>query len=120
MNCIFCNVECKEIRYHLDCFDTEIEKNFGIDVMNYLYENSKALNRKDQIPEWTESVLRQGVGEGKRNKMLFVLFSTLKKCNTQDEEIKRRLIEFNKKCRPPLPDKEIDYHVRYLTRRFSR
>jgi hypothetical protein len=104
----------------MDCLDGAIEETFGMDLLTHVYERSLAMRRPNQVPDWAEIVLRQGVGEGRREKMLFLLFSALEKSGLKADKIKEMLVVFNSKCRPPLPEKEFNYHVRYNTRRFFK
>lgn len=119
MKCVFCNKEVvTNKRWHIDCLDTAIETEFGIDIYNHLLIQSSAL-QKNFVPFWVERLVKEGVEDGRRHKTLFRIFASLSVLGVDYDIIKKTIIEFNDNCRPPLPKSEIRYHVRYLTRRFK-
>jgi hypothetical protein len=117
MNCIFCGNESKK-KWHIDCLDSAIEEEFGTDVWDMLIEKSLVF-KKDAIPEWLENLIQEGVDEGRRYVTRFKIFCSLKKFNQSPDIIREKLLEFNSHCRPPELDRNVEYHVRYLTRRFT-
>jgi hypothetical protein len=120
MICIFCGKETgKEKRWHLDCLDQAIEDEFGIDVYNILLEQAAAIKR-DRIPGWLEKLIKEGVDEGRRHITRFKIFCYLKLFKQSPEVIRERIMEFNRNCRPPEDEKEVDYHIRYLERYWGR
>jgi hypothetical protein len=117
MNCIFCCKDSKEKRWHLDCFDEEIEKTFGKEVYDILLEQS-IIAQKNSIPAWIERLVAEGVDEGRRNITRFRIYATLFLLRFDEKEIRAKIFEFNKNCRPPENEREVEYHCRYFERRF--
>lgn len=118
MNCIFCGNE-SEKKWHLDCLDVAVEEEFGADAYNFLLAQSVAM-QKGTMPFWIERLISEGVDEGRRNIMRFKLVCFLNVLDIPFAEIRKRVWEFNKNCRPPERDREVDYHLRYLERYFRR
>ena len=117
MNCVFCNLDSKDKKWHLDCFDTAIEEMFGKDVYNFLLQQSLAINNFS-IPHWMERLIQEGVNEGRRNITRFKIYATLFALRNDEKTIREKILEFNKHCRPPENDREVEYHCRQLERRF--
>jgi hypothetical protein len=119
MNCVFCGKETgTEKRWHLDCFDSAIEQEFGMKMYNLLLlESSKA--EMKTIPNWIEKIIKEGVEMGKRHVTRFKLMVTLRALGFDNETIKEKIKEFNSNCRPPEHESIVDYHINYFLRRLK-
>jgi len=118
MICIFCNKETgTDKRWHLDCFDTAIEEEFGVDMYNLLLERS-ILIQKGKVPYWIEKLVEEGVEEGRRHKTRFKIYLSLYFLKVPKEKIRELIWKFNENCRPPEKKNIVEYHINYLERRF--
>ena len=117
MNCVFCNNESQK-RYHIDCLDEIIEVEFGTDIYDILLERS-AVIRGNGIPYWLETLIGEGVSEGRRNITRFKIFANLQKLGVETSLIEEKIWEFNSHCHPPDMTTEVEYHIRTLKRRFE-
>lgn len=117
MKCVFCGEESGEKRWHLDCFDSIIEEEFGVDVYNILLERSMVIKR-GEIPEWIKRLAEEGVEEGRRHITRFKIYLSLAMLKVDKEKIREIIEKFNQNCRPPENERVVEYHIKYLERRF--
>ncbi len=66
---------------------------------------------------WIKQTIENGVDEGKRNLTRFKLISNMFRKGWKDEEITKKIMEFNSKCNPPDEERQVKYHVRYTLKR---
>jgi len=124
--CIFCDKpvysDCPK-PYHLDCFDTLLEKEFGVDALfNILMWRDHKLEHADDCPvckndNWINYKINQGAPEGKRHRMRWSLFVGMRQRNWSPEKISAALLNFNAHCNPPENENAVKYHIEYLLRR---
>jgi hypothetical protein len=130
MNCIFCGKECNG-KYHMDCFDSEIEQVYGSNALPTLYmlmaghdlthiETECAECTKPRKRDEIFDLIRKGVEEGKRHITRFIIMSNLRRMNFSKEAIEKHVLEFNNNCRPPEDEKIVRYHMKNTFRRWER
>lgn len=86
-----------------------------IDMICLLYRAQQAKQDKknkrrvvyDELLPCVEQLLQEGTTQGYRNNSSVALASALLQCGNTEEEAVARLIEWNEKNQPPLPEKEI-------------
>lgn len=131
MNCIFCGKEIEGRRYHLDCFEEEIEKVFGKEALNVLYlvsSGHEVVHLEEECsfcaaPKKREEIfelIKKGVPEGRRHITRFIIMSNLRRLGYPKEKIKQLIFEFNSNCRPPEKESVVEYHVNYTFKRWER
>lgn len=90
----------------------------GHDLQHY-EEECKECSRKE-TKGWIRDIIKKGVYEGKRNITRFKIAVNLKKMGFPKKEIEKRIWEFNSNCKPPSDQREVDYHIKYMFRRWER
>jgi len=133
MICLFCNKDINPDlgkKYHLDCFDTEIEETFGNDALikllvfkDHLFEHNTSycpvcnpgLNRGDK---WITQTIASGAEKGKRYELRWRLFINMKFLGYDAEKIRELITEFNQNCIPPEKEGSVSYHISYMLRRY--
>lgn len=58
--------------------------------------------------------LSNGVSEGERNNAICTLVGVFKTCGLNERETLYEILEFNSRCRPPLPEKVVTYKIHKL------
>jgi len=64
------------------------------------------------LPQYVRLILEKGVNEGYRNRATFILATWFKAQGLQREEVLKKLLEWNTRNRPPLPEREIEHVVK--------
>lgn len=119
MRCLFCNKEVgrERKRWHLDCIDSAIEEEYGIELINLFYEESEI---RKKVPITIKKLIDNGVREGGRHRTRFLIFRTLKERKYPDIEIKAVLRKFNSVCTPPEVGAVVEYHFNNMVKQFER
>lgn len=131
MNCIFCGKEVEGKRYHLDCFEEEIEKNFGKEALTILHlmaSGHEAVHLEEECSFCTQprkrteifELIKKGVPEGRRHITRFIIMSNLRRLGYSKERIRQLVHAFNKNCQPPEQESVVNYHINYTFKRWER
>lgn len=68
----------------------------------------------EDVPPRTDT--SKGIGNGSRNSTLTSLAGKMRKAGGTAEEIEAALMQFNERCSPPLPDREVEQIARSVAR----
>ncbi len=122
--CAFCEkplTENAKYKYHMDCFDEEIEKHFGMNAQflmishqDHDWTHNHNFCRICRSDNWLNSAIKNGVEQGMRHFSRWKLFVAMCRKGWSDEQIWNSLLEFNNNCSPPELKDIFEYHVRYM------
>ncbi|GEM_PF-6706833 len=79
-------------------------------------KNPRETVRSPELPAVVRYILEKGVSEGCRNNAAFIIATYLYKKGYGFEETLEELLKWNKKNRPPLPERELVYVVKSVYR----
>jgi len=131
--CAFCGEEIKVNLgklYHLDCFDTEVEKLYGMNACLKLMSIKDHLichdfarcpictPRKSKGTMWLIKTIKDGTSQGNRFDLRWRIFITMKFLGWNPEQIIKGIQEFNSHCTPPEKENVVNYHIAYLLKRY--
>ena len=120
MKCVFCDTDAApEKRWHIDCLDSAIEEEYGMQTMNEIWKFVADRSRK-MVPAWLTNIMRKGTTDGDRHRMRYVVMITLFKQGFTDDEIAVFVRKFNDKCRKPEDERVVETHISSTLKRMRR
>jgi len=126
--CAFCGKEFIGFKpYHIDCFDDEIEKQFGPRSLNVLLlskEHTLSHNpdycracSTGTINDKISALIKSGAKEGKRYGKRAHLFMMMLGAGMDFQTIRESILEFNSHCTPPEAEHIVNAHINWFVKR---
>lgn len=116
-----CNYEFIDIEP--ECLPDKIDSKKLIEVLNkyfILSINDKQVESNISLKNDLYEIFANGTDEGNRHNSLIRLFGSFYTRDVNGQFLKSILLDWNKKNKPPLPDKEINKAINDLLRRYDK